>query len=87
MVFDICLHPWRGNMVHSMASGSVVLSGTVCTLPRYNIKDINRKLDKYVDKFEVKILFTHRYKWRNFGLRLLSLVDRLYAVIHKTQKS
>ena len=34
-----------------------------------------------------KVLFTDRYKWQNFRLRLLRLVNRLYAVIYKTQKS
>ena len=34
-----------------------------------------------------KVLFTDGYTWQNFRVRLLRLVNRLYAVIHKTQKS
>ena len=33
------------------------------------------------------VLFTDRYTWQNFRLRHLCLVNRLYAVIQKTQKS
>ena len=28
----------------------------------------------------IKVLFTDRYKWQNFGLRFLGLVNRLYTV-------
>ena len=34
-----------------------------------------------------EMLFTHRYTWQNFRLSLLHLVNRLYAVIHRTQKT
>ena len=34
-----------------------------------------------------KVLFTHRYTRQNFCLHLLHLVNRLYAVIDKMQKS
>ena len=34
-----------------------------------------------------KVLFTDSYTWHNFGLQLLGLVNRLYTVFHKTQKS
>ena len=39
------------------------------------------------DHFSTKVLFTNDYTWQNFGLRFLGLVNRLYTVIHKTQKS
>ena len=34
-----------------------------------------------------KVLFTDCYTWQNFRLQFLHLVNRLYPVIHKTQKS
>ena len=34
-----------------------------------------------------KVLFTDRYIWQNFALQFLGPVNRLYSVIHKTQKS
>ena len=34
-----------------------------------------------------KVLFTNHYTWQNSRLRLLRLVNRLLAVIHKAQKS
>ena len=34
-----------------------------------------------------KVLLIDHYTWQTFRLRLLHLVNRLYAVIHKTQKS
>ena len=34
-----------------------------------------------------KALFTDRCRWQNFRPSLLRLVDRLYIVIHKTQKT
>ena len=36
---------------------------------------------------KAKVLFTDGYTWQNFGLQFLGLVNRLYTVIHKTQKS
>ena len=35
----------------------------------------------------VKVLFTNHYTWQNFHLRLLRLVNKLHAVIHKIQNS
>ena len=35
--------------------------------------------------FKAKAIFTDRYTWQNFRLRILCLVNRLYAAIHKTQ--
>ena len=35
----------------------------------------------------LKVLFTDGYTLQNFGLQFLSLVNRLYTVYHKTQKS
>ena len=35
----------------------------------------------------IKVLFADRYTWQNFCLRLLRLVNRLYAVSHKMEKS
>ena len=37
--------------------------------------------------FFTKVLFTDRYTWQNFRLQFLRLVNRLYTIIHKTQKS
>ena len=34
-----------------------------------------------------KELFTNRYIWQNFCLHFLHLVNRFYAVIHKTQQN
>ena len=34
-----------------------------------------------------KVLFTDRFRRLNFRLSLLRLVDKLYTVIHKTQKT
>ena len=34
-----------------------------------------------------KVLFTDHCRWQNFRPSLLRLVDRLYIVIHKTQKT
>ena len=41
----------------------------------------------FIGDCSTKVLFTDRYTWQNFGLRFLDLVNRLYTVIHKTQKS
>ena len=46
------------------------------------------KLDRLLVKSQhAKILFTDHCRWQNFCPSLLRLVDRLYTVIHKTQKT
>ena len=35
----------------------------------------------------IKVLFTDHCRWQNFGPSLLRLVDRLYKLIHKMQKT
>ena len=41
----------------------------------------------FTKKFHPKVLFTHRCRWQNFQPSLLRLIDRLYTVIHKVQKT
>ena len=48
---------------------------------------LKMKLSPTSEQKYTKVLFTYEYTWQNFRLRLLRLVDRLYSVIHKTQKS
>ena len=61
-------------------------------------KKQNNRENFSISKFEVpknifdleplnKVLFAYRYTWQNIRLRHLSIVNRLYEVIHKTQKS
>ena len=41
----------------------------------------------FTKKFYPKVLLTHRCRWQNFQPSLLRLIDRLYTVIHKMQKT
>ena len=41
----------------------------------------------YIVSYHIKVLFTNRCRRQNFRPSLLRLVDRLYTVIHKTQKT
>ena len=60
----------------------------VSILGTQNIVFLNEKnFQKNQDNFGYKVLFTDRCRWQNFRPSLLLPVDRLYTVIHKTQKT
>ena len=54
---------------------------------RFSLFCFGKEQENNLSKFHYKVLFTYEYTWQNFRLRFLRLVNRLYSVIHKTQKS